>query len=171
MKFFIPSVAGSAVVAILISEATNKMNIPWETFDFNITLRSFIFKFVMKNIQKLNWRGQNCGISWPKHSPKIVWFWWNLVLRISTLRTKIASNFIEIGQFLVCGLVHLLYNRVDQGPRSLRKYAGAMGVPFFWVIFYCIFVQFRQMTHLVNLKMCRGLSRFWVSPTFCDIGR
>ena len=50
-----------AVAAILNSEATNKMNIPCGASDFNVTLRSFKFRLVMKNIQKLGWRGQNCG--------------------------------------------------------------------------------------------------------------
>ena len=46
----------------------------------------------------------------------------------------------------------------NRGPAALENVPGLRGVPFFWVIFYCIFVQFGKMTHLVNLKMCWGSS-------------
>ena len=45
-----------------------------------------------------------------------------------------------------------------QGRLSLKNSAGANGGTFFGVQFYCIFVRFGKMTHLVNLKKCRGSS-------------
>ena len=44
--------ANLAVAAILIFEATNKMNMYSATSDFNVTFRILIFILVMKNIQR-----------------------------------------------------------------------------------------------------------------------
>ena len=40
--------------------------------------------------------------SQPKQGQKMVRFWWKLVCAITTLQTKIAPNFIEIGWFFIC---------------------------------------------------------------------
>ena len=55
-----------AVAAILIFEATNKMNMSSATSDFNETLASLIFMLVMKNIQKWGWY----GVKWALHDKK-----------------------------------------------------------------------------------------------------
>ena len=45
-----------------------------------------------------------------------------------------------------------------QGRSSRLKSGGAQGGTIFSSNFYCIFGRFGKMTHLVNLKKCRGSS-------------
>ena len=51
-----------------------------------------------------------------------------------------------------------LKDHLAQGRRSQRKSPGAKGGTFFEVDFYSIFGRFGKMTHIVNLKKCRGSS-------------
>ena len=46
----------------------------------------------------------------------------------------------------------------SRGVAAVWKVEGLRGVLFFQAIFYCIFGRFGKMTHLVNLKKCRGSS-------------
>ena len=46
----------------------------------------------------------------------------------------------------------------NRGPAALEKVPGLRGVLIFGMNFYCIFVRFGKMTHLINLKKCRGSS-------------
>ena len=55
-----------AVAAILIFEATNKMNMVSGATDFNVTFCSLIFMLVMKNIQ----RWGLTGVKWALHDEK-----------------------------------------------------------------------------------------------------
>ena len=55
-----------AVAAILIFEATNKMNMSSATSDFNVTFCSSILMLVMKNIQRWGHR----GVKWALHDKK-----------------------------------------------------------------------------------------------------
>ena len=50
-----------AVAAILIFEATNKMNMVSGATDCTVTLATLIFMLVMKNIQKWGHRGVKCA--------------------------------------------------------------------------------------------------------------
>ena len=59
-----------AVAAILIFEATNKMNMVSGATDCTVTLATLIFMLVMKNIQKWGHRGVKCA----HHDKKIHFF-------------------------------------------------------------------------------------------------
>ena len=45
-----------------------------------------------------------------------------------------------------------------RGGAALKIVPGLRGVQFFYVCFYCISERFAKVTHLVNLKKCRGSS-------------
>ena len=61
--------------------------------------------------------------------------------------TSNSRNFLWNNLILTC-----------RGVAAVRKVEGLRGVLFFEAIFYCIFGRFWKMTHLVNLKKCRGSS-------------
>ena len=81
-----------AVAVILNSEATNKMNMSSVMSYGNVSLRSFIFTWVMKNIKRWGLTRPICG----SFTTKPIW-------PKSTLFTKMSSEWPEIKNLLYIG--------------------------------------------------------------------
>ena len=67
--------------------------------------------------------------------------------------------YIDVGQKIIILEFNMKRpNDGNEGQLSLSKSAGLGGYYFFGISFYCIFGRFGKMTHLVDLKKCRGSS-------------
>ena len=85
-----------AMAAILILEATNKMNISSGFSESNITLHNLILIWIMKNIKNLGWSGKNCGFQDQNRAQKWSDFDETWYLESSSLEPKFSQILLKL---------------------------------------------------------------------------